>query len=297
MKQIVDVTSDPAEGWLKIGDLNIHYLDWGGTGKPVVALHGMASSCHWYDLVIPHLTDTHRLVALDQRAHGKTDQPSTGYDWPTLAGDVVGAIDQLGIESAAVIGHSWGASVALSVAALHPDRVSTLALIDGGFSAGPRSPDMTWEEFKNRLKPRDIYGPWERYLGALQRQFAHCWSEQLQHMVMTMVEVQADGTVQECLKPENHEQMLWAMWSDPTSLKLPQVRCPTLIVAAEPRPQGRNEEFLRRRREQAVAAQAALPDGRVVWILDSGHDIGYEKPNELADSLRDFLATASSRAG
>ena len=114
---------------------------------------------------------------------------------------------------------------------------------------------------------------------------------------MTMVYVQADGTVQECLQPENHEQMLWAMWSDPTSLKLPQVRCPALIVTAESRRQGRSEEFLRRRREQVDAAQAALLNGRVVWIPDSGHDIGYEKPKELADTLEEFLTTATSRAG
>ena len=290
MKERVISTSDPVEGWLKVADLNMHYLDWGGTGEPVVALHGMASSCHWYDLVIPHLRDTFRFVAPDQRAHGQTDQPSTGYDWDTLDGDVVGALDHLGIPRAAVIGHSWGASVALSVAALHPDRVTALALIDGGFSAGPRSPDMTWEEFKTRLSPRDIYGPRERYLGALQQQFAHCWNDKLEHMVMTMVRIDPDGTVQERLEPGNHQQLLWAMWSDPTSLKLPLVRCPTLMVAAERRRQGGNEEFLRRRREQIDAAQATLPNSRVVWIPDTGHDIGYEKPEELADTLRDFLA-------
>ena len=298
MNQISDAGPEPPEGWLKTGDLNMHYLDWGGTGKPVLALHGMASSCHWYDLVIPHLKDSLRIIALDQRAHGKTDQPSTGYDWPTLARDVIAALDQLGIQSTAIIGHSWGGSVALSVAALHPDRVSALALIDGGFSAGPRSPEMTWEEFKERLSPRDIYGPRERYLGALRRQFAHCWSDQLEHMVMTMVQVEANGTVQERLKPENHEQLLWAMWSDPSSLKLSQVRCPTMLVAAERRRQDGNDEFLRRRREQVDAAQAALSDSRVVWIPDTGHDIGYEKPEELADTLREFLAgTARSSTG
>jgi pimeloyl-ACP methyl ester carboxylesterase len=161
----------------------------------------------------------------------------------------------LGIQRAAVIGHSWGASVALSVAVLHPDRVSALALIDGGVAGGPRFPDMTWEQFKDRLSPRDIYGPRERYLGSLQRQFAHCWTDQLEHIVMSMVQVEADGSVQERLKPENYEQVLWAMWSDQPSLKLSQVRCPTLLVTAERRRQDGNEEFLRRRKEQVSAAK------------------------------------------
>ena len=277
--------------WLKVGDMDMHYLDWGGSGEPVVALHGLASSCHWYDLVIPYLTDSFKVVALDQRAHGQTGQPSTGYDWDTLAADVVSALDQMGIERAAILGHSWGGSVALSVAALHPDRVSALALIDGGFSAGPRSPDMTWEDFKARLSPRDIYGPAGRYLGALQRQFDHCWCDELEHMVMSMVGINADGTTYERLQPGNHEQVLWAMWSDPTHQKLPQVQCPTLIVAGERRPRDGNEELLRRREEQVSSAQSVIPDCQVAWIADSSHDIGYEKPKELADALAGFLSS------
>lgn len=286
---------DSEDRWLKVGDMDMHYLDWGGTGEPVVALHGLASSSHWYDLVIPYLTDRFKLVALDQRAHGQTGQPSTGYDWDTLTADVVSALDQIGIERAAILGHSWGASVALSVAALHPDRVSALALIDGGFSAGPRSPDMTWEDFKARLSPRDIYGPAGRYLGALQRQFDHCWCDELEHMVMSMVGINPDGTTYERLQPGNHEQVLWAMWSDPTSRKLSQVQCPTLIVAAERRPRDGNEEFLRRRQEQVSAAQSVIPDCQVAWIADSSHDIGYEKPKELADALAGFLTSNATR--
>ena len=73
-------------------------------------------------------------------------------------------------------------------------------MIDGGFGAGPRSPNVTWEEFKDRLSPRDIYGPRERYLGALRSQFDHCWSDQLEYIVMSMVGIDPDGSVHECLE-------------------------------------------------------------------------------------------------
>ena len=285
-------TVEPEGGWLRVGDLKMHYLDWGDNGQPVVALHGAASSCHWYDLVASYLRDSYHFIALDQRAHGKTDQPSTGYDWDTLAGDVVGAMDQIDLKQASVIGHSWGASVALSVATLHPDRVTALAIVDGGFSAGPRSPDMTWEDFKYRLKPRDIYGPRERYLSALKQQFAHCWSDRLEHIVMSMVRQDPDGTVDERLELSNQQQMLWAMWSDPTHVKLPLIRCPTLLVAAEGRGARATPEFMQRRREQVEAAHAAIPDSRVAWVQDTGHDIGYEQPKGLADALREFLNDA-----
>lgn len=279
----------PPGQWLKVGDLNVHYMDWGGEGPPAVALHGAASSAHWYDLTIPHLRDRVRIIAPDQRAHGKTDQPSTGYDWPTLAGDVVGTLDALGIERAAVMGHSWGASVALAVAALHPDRVTALAMIDGGFAAAPRASNVTWEEFRDRLSPRDIYGPRERYLGALRGQFEHCWSDQLEYIVMTMVRIDPDGSVHERLELSNQHQMLWAMFSDPAYNLMPRVQCSVLMVAAEGRA-GANPEYLQRRRQNMEAAQAAMPNSKVVWVKDSGHDIGYEQPRFLAETLAEFLA-------
>ena len=58
----------------------MRYLDWSGDGPPVLALHGLASSAHWYDLVAPRLREKCRIVAPDQRGHGKTTQTEGGYD-------------------------------------------------------------------------------------------------------------------------------------------------------------------------------------------------------------------------
>lgn len=276
--------------WLKSGDLNMHYLDRFGLGETVVVLHGAASSCHWYDLVTPHIDGRYRVIALDQRGHGKTDQPSIGYDWRTLAYDVIGSLDQLGIDKAAVVGHSWGASTALSVAALYPDRVTALGLIDGGLGGGAHSQEMTWEDYKIRLSPRDIYGPLERYLGALRTQFAHCWSDQLESIVMTMVRENADGTVHERLNLANQQQMLWAMWSEPIHTMMSQIHCPTIVVVAAGRQLTVSDEWRERRRANVEAAQMMIKDSSVVWISDTGHDIGYEKPLELASVLNAFLS-------
>ena len=137
----------PPEKWANIGDLRVRYLDWGGHGVPVILLHGLASSAHWYDLVAPLLRDQCRIIAPDQRGHGQTSQAPGGYDWGTLAKDVVGLMDHLDVSEAAVFGHSWGANVALNVAARFPDRVSALGLIDGGFSRGSGTRG-TWEEVR-----------------------------------------------------------------------------------------------------------------------------------------------------
>ena len=293
MKKII-----PEEGWLHTSKIRMHYLYWGdhlvGSGQRsptvVVALHGLASSCHWYDLVIPHLADTYRCISLEQRGHGQTDQPSTGYDWQTVATDVVEALDHLGLERVAILGHSWGGNVALSVSALYPERVSRLALIDGGFFDWTLWPEATWEWFKNRLRPREVSGKREDFLDRLRRQLAECWSDQLEGIVMTMVRVGPDGTVRDILEPTNHAQVLEAMWNEPPSTMFGRVRCPTLIVAAGARQSSANSEFAQMRREMARASQSAIGDCKVEWIPDSIHDIGYDKPEELARLLRAFLS-------
>ena len=290
-------STTPAEGWMSISQLRMHYLDWGTPAKvprerceAVLALHGLASSCHWYDLLMPHLVDSYHCIALDQRGHGKTDQPATGYDWDTVARDVVEALDQLGLRQAALLGHSWGGYVALSVASRYPDRVSKLVLIDGGFLDWTLWPGATWDWFRNLLSPRDVSGKREDFLGHLRQQLADCWSEQLEDIVMSMVQVGPDGSVRDILEPANHAQVLEAMWNEPPSAMFPSVRCPTLIVPAGSRKRGGNPEFARMRREMADAAQSAMRDCEVRWIPDTMHDIGYHKPAELSQVVRAFLS-------
>ena len=281
----------PQDSWAKVGDLTMRYLDWGGEGYPVMALHGLASSAHWYDLVAPHLRDCFRIIAPDQRGHGKTTQASSGYDWGSLAGDVAGLMDHLGIEKAGVFGHSWGGHVASNMASRHPHRVTTVVLIDGGFQDGRSRPGATWESFRDRVRPRDVSGNREQFLDRLRHQLADCWSDQLERIVLSMVYEDAEGQIQDILRPENHAQVIRQMWDEPASKALPRVEQPTLIVPAQPRPERANTEFAIMRREQVEAASHALKNCRVQWIADTSHDIGYHQPEELARVIGEHFSS------
>lgn len=283
-------SSTPAEGWADVEELRVHYLDWGEAGPPLIALHGLASSSHWYDLVAPHLCRSYRVISPDQRGHGKTTQAKGGYDWPTLASDVSGLMDRLGMNRGAVLGHSWGGHVAAALAAYHPERVSSLVMIDGGFLDGRVSPDATWEGFSNRLRPRDVSGTRPEFLERLRAQLADCWSDDLERIVQTMVYEDEAGQIHDILQPENQAQVIRTMWNYPPSAILPQVSCPTLIIPAGPAPNRAGTEFARLRREMVEAAARAVKGCRVHWIPETIHDIGYHKPLELAGVIRDFLA-------
>ena len=279
----------PTEAWVELGDINMRYLDWGGDGPPVMALHGLASSAHWYDIVAPLLRNDFRIVAPDQRGHGQTTQAPSGYDWATLSKDVSGLMDHLGIPQAAVLGHSWGGHVASGLAAYSPERVSRVVMIDGGFLNGHLWPTGTWEEFSETLRPRNVTGDREEFLERLRTQLADCWSDELERVVQTMVYEDEDGRIQDILRPDNHYQVLQSMWNEPPSAILPRMSCPSLIVAAGPRPDRANSEFSRRRQIMVAAAEKDLKNGRVHWVPDTIHDIGYHKPQELARLISEFL--------
>ena len=279
----------PQDSWTEVGDLTMRYMDWGGDGPPVMALHGLASSAHWYDLVSPYLRDRFRIIAPDQRGHGQTTQASSGYDWETLAGDITHLMDHLGIEKASVFGHSWGGHVASNLAVRHPQRVSGVVLIDGGFQDGTTRPGATWEAFRDRVRPRDVSGDREQFLDRLRVQLSDCWSEQLERIVLSMVYEDEEGHIQDILRPENHAQVTRQMWDEPASKVLPRLQKPTLVIPAEPRPERANSEFAVMRREQVDMASRVIQDCRVRWIADTSHDIGYHQPQELARVITEFL--------
>jgi len=288
---VLDVNgSKPSEKWADVGELHLRFLDWGGEGPPVLALHGLASSAHWYDLVAPKLRDQYRIIAPDQRGHGQTTQANTGYDWQTLAADVTGLMDHLSITQAAVLGHSWGCNVSINLAARFPRRVNALVMIDGGLSGGRVVQATTWDEFRTRARPRDVSGTRLEFLDRLRQQLWFCWNGEVERIVQTMIYEDEGGQIQDILRPENHIQVMKAMFDEPTSIVWNQVQCPTLLIPAGPRPERAGTENARIKEERVKASTEGIENCKARWIPETIHDIGYDKPQELAQTILEFLA-------
>ena len=101
-------------------------------GEPVLLLHGFPQDHREFDLILPRLHEAGlRTYALDQRGYSPGARPEevSAYGITEPAADAVAVLDALGIESAHVIGHDWGAQVAWLLAALHPERVRSLTAI------------------------------------------------------------------------------------------------------------------------------------------------------------------------
>ncbi|MBW2457448.1 MAG: alpha/beta fold hydrolase [Deltaproteobacteria bacterium] len=113
----------------EVGGARVRYIDR-GQGPAVVLLHGFAASLNTWKEIVKELEPNHRVIALDLKGFGWTDRPEGDYSPMAQAELVHELLDQLGVKETAVVGHSWGAAVALAVAIKRPDRVTRLALYD-----------------------------------------------------------------------------------------------------------------------------------------------------------------------
>jgi pimeloyl-ACP methyl ester carboxylesterase len=114
---------------IDVGGHQLRYRSEGEGDRTIVLLHGFAETIAIWEKLLPELSGLGRLLVLEQRAHGWSSAPEPPYVWEDLAGDVLKALDGLGIAKATLIGHSLGGIVALMVAKIAPERVDELVLI------------------------------------------------------------------------------------------------------------------------------------------------------------------------
>lgn len=108
---------------------NTHLL---GDGPPAVMLHGLlvGNLASWFFTGAQALARTHRVLLYDLRGHGRSERTPTGYGVDSLRADLEALIAPRFSQPALLVGHSYGALVALSYALAHPERVSGLVLVE-----------------------------------------------------------------------------------------------------------------------------------------------------------------------
>lgn len=102
----------------------------GGEGPALVLVHGWPETWYAWRLLMPELAKRYTVIAPDQRGIGLSERAEAGYDSTTLAADVIGVVDALGIDRFAIAGHDTGFIVSYAVVADHPERVDRAALAE-----------------------------------------------------------------------------------------------------------------------------------------------------------------------
>jgi len=268
---------------------------WGENGEkpPLVLVHGLASTARIWDYVAPLLAREYRVVAYDQRGHAESEKPDVGYDLPTMLADLVGLVEALEIEKPVVVGHSWGANLALAYAASYPDSCAGLALVDGGIYGFQDRPDADWETIKGELAPPDLsrykLADMVNWMGS--GVLCHLPQSFLEAYARSMMNVQPDGTIRAKLALDRHLAILRIIYDMRCEELLGMVKCPVLVIQAvdgEPKDE-RGAAFLRMKKMGAERAQQLQPEARVVWMENTIHDIPLHKPEALAGEIVEFM--------
>lgn len=281
------------EGWIERAGVRLHHLEWEPEGDPqepaLFMLHGLSSNSLVWERMA-RLLPGRRMVAFDQRSHGLSDRAAGSHESSELVADAAYAIEELGLGRPLVLGHSWGASVALELAATRPELAAGLVFVDGPPAAMSRV--MSWLEASRRMQPPfPIYTDLDQAAEAQQQYLGEAWAEDLRPFVRAGL-VEVDGGLTSTLTVDVRRQILeWMFEFDPLA-HFRRVEGPVLLAMAGQLWPGAPPEFEEGRRRAVEEIVAADPTAQVRWY-ESRHDVPLIRPAELAaDVERTALAAA-----
>lgn len=130
----------PVGRFVEVGGTRLHVLER-GHGPALVLLHGNGSLIQDWLVsgLVARAAQTHRVIAVDRPGFGYSERPRSRIWTPAMqAGLIRGALHSLGVDGAIVLGHSWGAQVAIALALQDPGRVRALILESGYYFPSPR---------------------------------------------------------------------------------------------------------------------------------------------------------------
>ncbi len=270
------------------GDPKLAYYDSGGgtAGEPpVLLLHGSTMRSEDWDNIFPRLATRYRVVAYDARGHGRSGRAAS-YDLGGFVADARRVVDEVLARPVIIVGHSFGAAVALVLAAEAPELVRGVVLEDpllGGFGTAGGA-----EFFRALRKALDAAGDPVAFKGAVSR------------LPLTDPGLRGERTVGEVrgfYAPERlasyyaavdsafAEHMEGPDESGRTAVEaaLAALRVPALLLAADPRYGTRLQEG------EADRVVGALPDAQLIRFPGVGHRIHGVRPEPFLEAIEPFL--------
>jgi pimeloyl-ACP methyl ester carboxylesterase len=270
---------------------------WPGQGVPVLLLHGLASTRRFWNLVVPDLVAAGLpVVALDQRGHGESPVPDDADFSPAaVADDAATALDALGLSRAVVVGHSWGATIALTLAARHPGRVLAAVALDGGFSLRPPGTDLA--AMRERLRPPELSVAPDEIEPMLRRgPLAPYWSDDVARALLPIFGVGDDGRARARLPLAQHMAVLDGILADDPEATLRSAHRPVWMVSCEPGGSfaGGLDAWSSSKAEGLAVAAKALPDARLMRWSGALHDVPLQWPALVSGLVRAACDSAAA---
>ena len=287
-----DMTSEPSvhrrlvkDDIVRVDGLRVHYID-SGTGPTVVMIHGNAGSVEDFEFgALDLLSFNYRVVAIDRPGHGKSDRPVRKAALEFQAELLHRTLSKLGIVQPILIGHSWGAALALAYALKYPDEVSALVLL-----APAAYPDESDNGLLRVVVRMPLIGDLGLVVGKaiaghhmlradLDRAF---YPQRPSNRYLKRAEALWLGRKQ--LKAYVEDE-----WSLNDSLKkmsqrYSEINIPVVIVTGD-------KDKIVSPAQNARALHAAIPNSRLIELKDTGHEIPQTHPESIEMAL-DMISSA-----
>lgn len=279
--QVSDIVL-PEDHDLKVGNLRLHYLDWGNEdGPPLVFLHGGALTAHSWDVVCLALRDRYHCLALDARGHGDSDW-ADDYSHERHCEDITGFIEQLGIERTVTVGQSMGGLSSIVYAGRGRERLAGVVIVDVGPELNLGGTQRIGDFIRDTPEAESIDAFIEKAMEFNPRRNPVLLRRSLHHNLRQL----PNGKWSWKWDPnrmragmsriEDHIEGMRKLWT-----QVEQIDCPALVMRG-----GKSDVFSDANAEKLAAT---LPKGRWVRIDNAGHTVQGDNPLDMVAALREFF--------
>jgi len=279
-----------------VNGIKLHYVE-GGAGKPLICLPGWPQTWYSFQPVAMQLAKRYRVIIVDLRGMGTSEKPGSGYDKKTMATDIHQLVLQLGLEKVSLMGHDIGGMAAMSFAFNFPEFTEKLIVLDGshpseGMYQMPLIPSPG--TFNEKMDGEMPYAWWMGFnqVKNLPEQLLEGRFHLLQEWLFNYV------MIDESKMTELERAVYAAAYNDRDSIRASNAWYQTFHQDIE------DSKHYQQLTMPVLGIGSyisynymnyGLPfvatDLQVVGIMDSGHYLFEEKPQEVLDVVLPFLAS------
>ncbi|MES2197323.1 MAG: alpha/beta hydrolase [Pseudomonadota bacterium] len=273
--------------------LRLHYTDWGNaSAPPLLLVHGGLDHSRSWDPVAQALRANFHVIAPDLRGHGDSEwAKGSSYSLADHVYDLITLVKSENLENLAVVGHSMGGMVSLTFAGAFPEKVSRLVVLDGvtNFPARRVKPieariaDWVGDLDKTAQRKTQRYAAVADGADRMLGRNARLTREQAMHLATYALKQNADGGYSWKFDPYLRARAPYRLSLEDNIALWSRIACPTLLVAG-------SESFLPDPETAGVLGH--FRQAEVVKFEGAGHWVQHDKPAEVIDALRTFLAAS-----
>lgn len=258
----------------QLKDIELLCLDTKTNAPAILCLHGRWGRAQVWEDFMRRYGDDYRVIAPDQRGHGFSSKPVSKYTGEEMAADMAELLDYLKIDSAIVAGHSMGGRVAGYLAALHPERVRALAMLDKSAS-GPETPSALPPGDIPPVDPITKSWPLPFATSGEAKEFIKKWSEselEFKYFMNSIIETPEGYTVMFSIQAMTANIAYNQSWFH----ILPKIKCPVLLLRANGGNNVHDGDFamMQSLLPDCIAREASSPDHNVM-LSDKEEFYGY----------------------